>query len=80
MSVTINGTLIENPNNIPQVQGAVTQTSDIEINDPLKIYTGTNVILWVTQTLGHSPVQMTANEIGSTKWENNTSSLIEQLK
>lgn len=72
LKVTINGTPIENPNNIQQVQGAVTQTSSIEIEDPLKLYTGTNVTLWVTQIIGQSPIKMTANEIGATSWNNNT--------
>ena len=36
--------------------------------DPSNIYTGNNVLLWVTQTIGHSPIQMTAGEAGSISW------------
>ena len=43
----------------------------IAIADPLKIYNTSNVTLWVTQQIGHSPVKMTVNEIGQGVWEEN---------
>lgn len=68
----INGNPISNPNNIGQSEGTVILGNTIDIEDPLKIYTGSNVTLWITQTIGHSPIQMTAAEAGTTKWETNT--------
>lgn len=65
----INDKVVNNPNNITQAEGTVSNGMLVEINDPQKIYTGNNVILWVTQRLGHSPVQMTANEAGLVSWD-----------
>ena len=41
----------------------------------MKIYNGNNVDLWVIQQPGHSPIKMTANELGTTKWETSTFSI-----
>ena len=79
ITVSINGATITNPNNIPQNQGTVDSQSIIEIEDPLNIYNDSNVTLWVTQTIGHSPIQMTANEVGTTSRESNQFK-IENLK
>ena len=37
----------------------------------MKIYSETNITLWVTQTIGHSPTQMTVGELGTGTWKNN---------
>lgn len=66
LSININNNQITDPNNIPQNQGTVNTNSIIEIDDPLSIYNNSNVTLWVTQQIGHSPVKMTATEIGTT--------------
>lgn len=68
ISAKINQIPIPNPNNISQANGTVATGEAIKIEDPNKIYTENNVTLWVTQTLGHSPVQMTAGEAGSISW------------
>lgn len=70
LSITINNTQITDPNNIPQNQGTVNAKSIIEIDDVLSIYNNSNVTLWVTQQIGHSPVKMTADEIGTTSTDN----------
>lgn len=70
LSVNIDNSQIENPNNISQQIGTVYEDSTIIINDPQKIYNEYNLIFWVTQTLGHSPVQMSVNEIGVGSWDN----------
>lgn len=72
MSIEISGNKIPNPNNIPQNLGTVDDNGEIAIEDPLKIYKSKNVTFWVTQTIGHSPVQMTADELGTYNWNNNT--------
>ena len=71
LSVNIDNSKIENPNNISQQIGTVNEDSTITINDPQKIYNEQNLTFWVTQTLGHSPVQMTVNEIGVGSWAEN---------
>lgn len=68
ISAKINQIPIPNPNNISQINGTVASGEAIKIDDPNKIYTENNVTLWVTQTLGHSPIQMTAGEAGSISW------------
>ena len=68
MKAKINQIPIKNPNNITQAEGTVATGEAIKIEDPNKIYTENNVTLWVTQTIGHSPVQMTAGEAGSISW------------
>ena len=55
--------------NINQTEGTVKVDGAIKIKDPNQIYTENNVTLWVTQKIGHSPVQMTAGEAGETSWE-----------
>ena len=67
----INQIPITNPNNITQAEGTVATGEAIKIEDPSKIYTENNVLLWVTQRIGHSPVQMTAGEAGSISWAAN---------
>lgn len=71
MEIEINTNTVDNNNNIPQNIGTVQNDSKITITDPLKIYNEYNVTFWVTQTIGHSPVQMNVNEIGSGVWTNN---------
>lgn len=71
LSVNIDNSQIENSNNISQQIGTVNEDSTIVIDDPQHIYNEYNLIFWVTQTLGHSPVQMTVNEIGVGSWANN---------
>lgn len=71
ISATINNKNISNPNNIPQQEGTVKPSEIISIDDPQKIYTESNITLWVTQTIGHSPIQMTVNEIGTSDWVEN---------
>ena len=71
LSINIDNSQIENPNNISQQIGTVNEDSTIIINDPEKIYNEYNIILWVTQTIGHSPVQMTVNEVGVGSWAEN---------
>ena len=71
MSVEISGNKIPDPNNIPQNLGTVGENGEIAIDDPLKIYADKNITLWVTITIGHSPVQMTVSELGNSKWANN---------
>lgn len=71
LSVNIDNSQVDNPNNIPQQIGTVNEDSTITINDPQHIYNEYNVTLWVTQTLGHSPVQMTVNKVGVGTWANN---------
>lgn len=66
LSINIDNAQITDLNNIPQNQGTVNAESIIEIDDPLSIYNNSNVTLWVTQQIGHSPVKMTANEVGTT--------------
>lgn len=68
IQAVINSKKVENPNNISQTNGLIKKDQVIAINDPAKIYTANNVTMWVTQTIGHSPVQMTAGEIGTTSW------------
>ena len=55
IEATINTTPVVNPNNINQTEGTVKVNGTIKINDPNQIYTENNVILWITQTIGHSP-------------------------
>lgn len=71
ISAKINQISIKNTNNIGQAEGTVATGEAIKIEDPNKIYTENNVLLWVTQTIGHSPVQMTAGEAGSISWASN---------
>lgn len=71
MEIEINTNTVDNNDNIPQNIGTVQNDSKIVIADPLKIYNEYNITFWVTQTIGHSPVQMTVNEIGSGVWANN---------
>lgn len=71
ISVNIDNSQIVDPNNISQQIGTVNEDSTITINDPQKIYNEYNLIFWVTQTLGHSPVQMTVNEVGVGSWAEN---------
>lgn len=71
MEIEINTNTVDNNDNIPQNIGTVQNNSKIVISDPLKIYNEYNVTFWVTQTIGHSPVQMNVNEIGSGVWANN---------
>ena len=71
ISATINNKNISNPNNIPQQEGTVKPSEIISIDDTQKIYTESNITLWVTQTIGHSPIQMTVNEIGTSDWVEN---------
>lgn len=75
LSIQIDGKQVNNPNNIPQNTGTINNKQVIDIDDPLKIYNKNNVELWVTQQPGHSPIKMTANELGTTKWETNTFSI-----
>ena len=75
INAQIEGSPISNPNNIPQSQGLVQRGNTIDIDDELKIYNENNVTLLVTQKIGHSPVQMLANEIGTVKWDTNTFSI-----
>ena len=70
LSINIDNAQITDPNNIPQNQGTVNVDSIIEIDDPLSIYNNSNVTLWVTQQIGHSPVKMTATEVGTTSTNN----------
>lgn len=70
MEIEINTNTVDNNDNIPQNIGTVQNDSKIVITDPLKIYNEYNITFWVTQTIGHSPVQMTVNEIGSGAWAN----------
>ena len=77
--IKIDNDKITDPNNIPQKQGTVDANSVIEIDDPLNIYNNSNVTLWVTQQIGHSPVKMTATEIGATS-TNNKKFTIQNLK
>ena len=72
INAQIDGKPVSNPNNIDQATGTVSNENTIDIDDEKKIYTGSNVILWITQEIGHSPVQMTANEAGTAKWDTNT--------
>lgn len=71
LSVNIDNSKIENPNNISQQIGTVNEESTIIIEDPTKIYNEHNITLWVTQTIGQSPTQMTANEVGVGTWAGN---------
>ena len=68
LSIDIDGASVEDPNNISQNIGTVNEDSVIQIKDPLKIYNESNVFLWVTQQIGHSPVKMTVNEFGRGSW------------
>lgn len=79
LSININNTKITDPNNIPQNQGTVKANSTIEIDDPLSVYNNSNVTLWVTQQIGHSPVKMTATEVGTTS-TNDQKFIINNLK
>lgn len=69
ISIEISGNKIPDPNNIPQNLGTVGENGEIAIDDPLKIYSETNITLWVTQTIGHSPTQMTVGELGTGTWK-----------
>lgn len=71
LSINIDNSKIENPNNISQQIGTVNEESTIIIEDPTKIYNEHNITLWVTQTIGQSPTQMTANEVGVGTWAGN---------
>ena len=71
MSIEISGNKIPDPNNIPQNLGTVGENGEIAIDDPLKIYSETNITLWVTRTIGHSPTQMTVGELGTGTWNSN---------
>lgn len=71
MSIEISGNKIPDPNNIPQNLGTVGENGEIAIDDPLKIYADKNITLWVTTTIGHSPVQMTVSELGKSQWNSN---------
>nr|DAH52898.1 MAG TPA: Major capsid protein [Microviridae sp.] len=71
ISIEISGNKIPDPNNIPQYLGTVDENGEIIIDDPLKIYSETNITLWVTQTIGHSPIKMTVNQLGTGTWNNN---------
>ena len=71
MSIEISGNKIPDPNNIPQNLGTVGENGEIPIDDPLKIYADKNITLWVTITIGHSPVQMTVSELGNGTWASN---------
>lgn len=71
LSVNIDNSQIKDANNISQQIGTVNEDSTIIINDPEKIYNEYNLTLWVTQTLGHSPIQMKANEVGVGSWAEN---------
>lgn len=79
LSININGANVEDPNNISQNIGTVNQDSVIEIEDPLDIYNESNVYLWVTQQIGHSPVKMTVNEFGKGS-RNNQKFVIQGIK
>lgn len=79
LSINIDGAQITDPNNIPQNQGTVDVDSIIEIDDPLSVYNNSNITLWVTQQIGHSPVKMTATEVGTTS-TNNQKFTIQSLK
>lgn len=72
INAQIDGRPVSNPNNIDKATGTVSNGNAIDIDDEGKVYTGSNVTLWITQEIGHSPVQMTANEAGTTKWDTNT--------
>lgn len=71
IEAVINSKIVENPYNISQVNGTIAKDQVIAINDSTKVYTANNITMWVTQTIGHSPVQMTAGEMGTTKWVDN---------
>lgn len=71
MSIKINNVQVIDNNNIAQNVGTISKSATIAIADPLKIYTTSNVTLWVTQVKGHSPVQMTVTELGQGVWEEN---------
>ena len=71
LSIKINNVAITDPNNIPQNVGTIKKSATIAIADPLKIYNTSNVTLWVTQQIGHSPIKMTVNEVGQGVWEEN---------
>lgn len=79
LSINIDNTQITDPNNIPQNQGTVNAESIIEINDPLTIYDNSNITLWVTQQIGHSPAKMTPIEVGKVS-RNNQKVTITNLK
>ena len=68
INAVINSKIVNNTNNISQADGTVAKDQIIIISDPGKIYTANNIVMWVTKTIGHSPVQMTAGEVGSTTW------------
>lgn len=70
MEIEINTNTVENNNNILQNIGTVENDGKIVIKDPQKIYNENNITMWVTQTIGHSPVQMSVNEVGSGVWAN----------
>lgn len=71
MSIKINNVQVIDNNNITQNVGTISKSATIAIADPLKIYTTSNITLWVTQVKGHSPVQMTVTELGQGVWEEN---------
>lgn len=79
LSINIDNAQITDLNNIPQNQGTVNADSIIEINDPLTIYDNSNITLWVTQQIGHSPVKMTPIEVGQVS-KSNKKFLIQKLK
>ncbi len=71
LKIKIDNKTVDNHNNIPQNIGTVQNGGTIAINDPNKIYSNSNVRIWVTQVLGQSPIEMTPNEIGQSVWEEN---------
>lgn len=68
MEIEINNNTVNNNYNIPENIGTVKNNEKITIQDPLKIYNNTNITILVTQTIGHSPVKMTVDELGSGVW------------
>lgn len=68
LTALIGEIMLDDTNNISQSNGTVADGTVIAIPDPQKIYKANNVTMWVTQRIGHSPVQMTAGEAGSTAW------------
>lgn len=76
LSIKINNATVTDPNNIPQNIGTIKKGAKITIEDPLGIYNISNVTLWVTQQIGHSPVKMTVSEIGQGVLEENKFAII----
>lgn len=71
MEIEINNNTVNNNYNIPENIGTVKNNEKITIKDPLKVYNNTNITILVTQTIGHSPVKMTVDEVGSGVWNSN---------